>query len=328
MTAKKNYQQPFYTIRFKSQHCGYRLAVNGCVIEDDRIGEQSAMEYPINHWLKSGENTIDIYHLNINTPFGKKGLLTDGCLNLELCVRENDSHEVTVLSTTEYNGAKLNIDENRANYDDIDALRSTIETSTQPTQFDVIDDQVILSDQGAFIIGDYQVKKGITKALQITQKLTLPAPFPLWRFFEADDLPYHNDLSDDEWKATRQMMIDEVYQPIWQALHDDDAQAIKDLFAGRGKELDQAFYKKNGQDVYEMVVHLRGIINDDDLSSVRELDFDYCDVAVAFNHKLSWLHNWKLSLSSKLAFDHLGADIETRIPVMFARFDGKWEIVR
>lgn len=123
-------------------------------------------------------------------------------------------------------------------------------------------------------------------------------------------------------------MIDEVYQPVWQALKDNDAKALKALFFERGKEYDQAFYKEAGKDVYEMVVHLRSLVGNDDLSSVRDLDINACDVAVAYNNKLSWLHNWDLSLSSVLDFKHLDADLVTRIPVMFARFDGKWEIVR
>ena len=62
-----NFKQPFYTLRLNTQHCGYRLAVNGCLIDEDRVGQMNSMEYPINQWLKNGENTIDIHHLN-NQP--------------------------------------------------------------------------------------------------------------------------------------------------------------------------------------------------------------------------------------------------------------------
>ncbi len=324
-----NFKQPFYTLKLNTRHCGYRIAVNGCVIDEDRIGELNNTEYPINHYLKNGDNSIDIHHLNIAKKCGKKsGLHEEGFLTLSLCVRENDSTESIVLSETVYDSAKLRRDEGKVIYTDIEGLLETIEKSTSHSQFDVVNNKISPNESGAFTVGQYQVKKGLTKALQITQTVTLPTPFPLWRFFQADDLTPHNDLSDDEWISTRKMMIEQVYQPVYQALLDDDTAALTALFSGRGKELDQAFYKKDGQDVYEMVKHLKGLIHNNELSAVREIEFDYADVAVSFNRKMSWLHNWDLTMSSVLDFKYKGAEIVTRIPIQFARFDGNWEIVR
>ena len=324
-----NYKQPFYSLRLKSNNAGYRLTVNGCLIEAHMNIQPNQMEYPINHWLKNGENIFDIYHLNGTTGFGKKGLRADGEITLELCVRENDDQEAIVIQKTVYHGATLNLERNKVDYTDIEALHSTLTNSSQPNQFNIVDNEIIPADDGAFIIGKYQVKKGITKALHISQTITLPTPFPRWRFFDADDLNSHLNYTLEEWKATRKEMIEEVYLPIWQALNDNDSDALKTLFTGRGKEFDRAFYKPHeGQDTYEMVHHLTGLINDSDLESIRRLNFDACDVHVSFNNKLTWLHNLKKPLSSKLEFKHKEADLVTRIPVMFARFDGKWEIVR
>lgn len=324
-----NYKKPFYSLRLKSNNAGYRLSVNGCLIEEHNSLQPNQMEYPINHWLKNGTNTFDIYHLNVPTGFGKLGLRADGEVTFELCVRENDQVEAIVIQKTIYLGATLNLDENRVDYADVDALLSTLKSSTLPCQFNIIDEQITHDESGAFIIGEYQVKKGITKALHISQKITLPAPFPLWRFFEADELTNHLDLTDEEWEITRKNMVEVVYQPLWQALKDNNATALKSIFSGRGKEFDQAFYKPNeGQDTYEMVHHLTGLITDQDLSDVRPLDIEDCDVYVTFNNKLAWLHNWDKTLSSVVDFKHKEADLVTRIPVMFARFDGKWEIVR
>ncbi len=323
-----NFKQPFYTIKLNTRHCGYVIAVNGCVIDEDRIGELSNTEYPINHFLKNGNNSIDIHQLNIMTPGEQTGMHEEGFLTLSLCVRENDSTESMVLSETVYDATKLNIIDFEPDYTDMDNLLASIERSSPKSQFDIVDNKVVINDGGAFSVGHYELQKGPCHALQITQTVNLPAPFPLWRFFQADDLTPHNDLSDDEWIATRKMMIEQVYQPVYQALLDDDTEALTALFAGRGKELDQAFYKKDGQDVYEMVKHLKGIINNPDFQPIRALKFDYCDVAVAFNQKMTWLHNWDLTMSGKLEFKHKEAEIVTRIPVQFARFDGNWEIVR
>ena len=324
-----NYKKPFYSLRLKSKNAGYHIAVNDCLIAAHLNITPNQMEYPINHWLKNGENTFDIHHINVTTGFGKKGLRADGEITIELCVRENDQNKTKVIHTTAYRGVTLNLDKNKTDYTDIDALKSTLKSSTKPCRFNVIDNEIVLAEGGAFIIGDHQVKEGVTLALQISQTITLPTPFPLWRFFEADELTYHEDLSDEEWESTRKNMIEEVYQPVWQALNDDDTDALTALFTGRGKEFDQAFYKPNdGQDTYEMVHHLSGLINDKTLLAIRPLKMAGCDVHVSFNKKLTWLHNFDLPLSSKLEFRFKEAEMVTRIPVMFARFDGKWEIVR
>ncbi len=324
-----NYKKPFYTLRLKSNNTGYRLTINGCLIGVNLDISPNQMEYPINHWLKDGDNSFDIYHLNVSTGFGKKGLRADGEITLELCVRENDQQEAKVIQKTVYHGATLNLDKNKVDYTDVEALLSTLEHSSKPSQFNIIDNELQFAEDGAFIIGNYQVKKGITKALHIHQIISLPTPFPLWRFFEADDLNSHLNYTLEEWKTTRHQMIDEVYQPVWQALNDNNTKALTALFTNRGKEFDQAFYKANeGQDTYEMVHHLTGLINDPGLETIRPLNFDACDVHVSFNNKLTWLHNLKLPLSSKLEFKFKEAEMVTRIPVMFARFDGIWEIVR
>ncbi len=321
-----NYKKPFYTIKIKTQHCGYRLAVNGCLIEEDRAGVPVSMEYPINQWLKNGENTIDLYHLNIITSEKRKSLRADGVLSLELRVKENGEQKSIVLSRTEYDGSKIVGLEDKVDYADIEALTDSISNSSRPMIFEVDNNKIVESKSGAFNVGKYEVKEGITKALQITQTVNLPAPFPLWRFFEADALIYHNDLSDEDWKAERVSML-KVYQPLWDAFNNDDTNAMKSLLAARCKEYDLAFYTEEGQNLYELIVHIKGIINDEN-RELRKLEYKRVDLCVSFNHKMTWLHAWDRSNISSLAFDFTNADLETRIPVMWSKFDGKWEIVR
>ncbi|PKF63507.1 hypothetical protein CW745_01255 [Psychromonas sp. psych-6C06] len=324
-----NYKKPFYSLRLKSNNAGYYLVINGCIIEEHNGIEPNQMEFPINQWIKNGENSFEIYHLNVPTGFGKLGLRADGEIILELCVRENDEQNAIVIQRTAYVGTTLNLDRNKVNYSDVEALQSTLISSSRPCQFNIHNSNIKLADDGKFAIGEYQVGKGITEALQISQTITLPTPFPLWRFFEADELKHHYDMTDEEWEVARKDLYNNAYQPLWQAINDNDKEKLKQLFTERGKEYDLAFYKPNkGQDTYEMVHHISGLINDSELESVLPINFDYSDICVSFNHQLAWLHNFELPLSSKLEFKHKNADLVTRIPVMFAHFDGKWEIVR
>ena len=104
-------------------------------------------------------------------------------------------------------------------------------------------------------------------------------------------------------------------------------EAIKPLFAGRGKEYDQAFYKPDGQDLYEMRVHLNDIVHDKK-RELQPLQLEKVDVCVAYNNKLTWLHTFDYILYSGIKFNFTNADLETCIPMFWARFDGQWEIVR
>lgn len=323
-----NYQQPVYTLRLTSKHCGYSITVNGCVIDDDISGQATSMEYPINHYLKNGDNKFDIYHRNIANGKGGISMRTDSTLCLELYVREHGTNEKSLVAKTIYDAAQISIIECVIDYDDKEQLANALAQSTSPQCFNIIDGKKVASEDGAYTVGDYTVINGVTHAMHINQTISLPAPFPLWRFFQADELTFHQDLTDQEWIDTRIDMAQNVYQPLYQALLNDDTAALTALFTERGKELDLAFYNKEGQDVFEMVRHLRGIINDPDFQEVREVKFEACDVAVSFNNKMTWLHNWDLTMSHKATFKHITEDLVKSIPVMFARFDGQWEIVR
>ncbi len=327
----RNIVKPVYTVKIRSSRCGFKLLINGC-LEEVIGGEPVNQEYLINQWLKNGTNTIELHQCNIHDEStGKAGILLDAKLSLELRVKEHGTSESILLSTTLFDASKLKrtnvLGGHRVDYDDVPALYTSIEGSSPAQHFNIIDGELIDSESGAFSVGDYELKKGITNALQVTQKVTLPCPFPEWKFFSADTVPYHVTLSDEDWKATRALMIKEAYQPVWDAINNKDIDAMQALFRSRCAEYDQAFYTQEGQNLYELVVHLVGIINDPVWTQLR-LDFDDVDLHVAMNEKISWLHTWELPMVSAFKFEHVSANLEKRIPMMFSKFNGQWEIVR
>jgi len=324
-----NYLKPVYTLKLSTVHCGYRLAINGCLLDVNKTGESFNMEYPINQWIRDGANQIDIYLLNIRMKRKGRNLHEEGKLILELCVKEHESDQKMVISRTVYDGTQITRKENGilTDYDNTASLNASVAESSKPGSFNIVDGRLVEDEMGVLKFGAYTLEKGLhNKALHISQPITLSAPFPEWRFFNADDLPFHADLTDEEWEETRKQLI-EVYQPVWQALKDKDMKAIKTLFAARGKEYDQAFYKLDGQDLHEMRVHLNGIAHDKD-RVLQPLKFNNVDVCVSYNNKVTWLHHPKASLASSLKFRFTTAEIETRVPIFWARFDGQWEIVR
>lgn len=323
-----NYSKPFYILKISSLHCGYELMVNGCPIDDNLIGEPITIEQPINPWIRNGENVIEIHHLNIKTMSGATGMHENGRLTLELRVKESGQNESVVISKIVYDASKLKRKEGSSlvDFSGQEALFSSIEGSTEQGQYEIVDDQLVPSSSGTLKVGKYEAKEGEAQALMISQTVNIPAPFPEWRFFQADTLKYHFDLTDDEWSKARYELLD-VYKPVWEALKADDTEALETLFSLRCAEYDKAYYKQEGQNLYELIVHLKSIIQDDDWA-LRNLKYEGVDVCVSNNLKMSWLHSWDLPLVSSLAFNHTSADLEKIIPIFFSKFDDKWEIVR
>jgi len=322
--------KPFYSVKITAIDCGFVLAVNGCVEERLSDAEVYNQELPINQWLKDGENIIDIHMLNIpNYATGKLALLETGKLTLDLFVKEYGTDKKIHLSSTHYDSSKLkrnNSELREVIFNDTETLFKSIATSTKKVSSSIINNELIAKDNGEYQTGEYTLSEGITKSLQISHSVILPCPFPEYKFFQADELTYHEALSDEQWEATRADLI-KAYQPIWNAIKDDDSEAMVQLFSARCSEYDQAFYTEEGQNLKELIAHLRSIIHDD-VWTQFELDIENVDVTVAYNGKITWLRTWELPLVHAIKFKHTTAELEKCIPFMFSKFDGKWEIVR
>ncbi len=323
-----NFKQPFFTLKISSVHCGYRLAVNGFPIDDNLTGEPVTIEHPINAWIKTGHNSFEIHHLNINTPHNFICMHHDGKLTMELRVKEFGSDESVVLSTTQYDAKQLaRLDDGLlVDFDNVEALKKSISASSLESTFDIENNQKQLNETGPFKILPYDVFEGPHKALSIIHNVELETPFPLWKMFSADDLIYHTDLSKED---RTQMRIDlmSLYQPLWDALINKDTKKLESYFELRCNEYDIAYYTKPGQNRYELIVHLLGFINSDEWKP-SELLLRRLSNFVSYNNKATWLHTPKRPLISGFKFKHTSADLETRIPMMWAQFDGKWQIVR
>lgn len=323
-----NFKQPFFTLKISSLHCGYRLAVNGFPIDDNLTGEPVTIEHPINAWIKTGHNSFDIHGLNIATPTGKKGIHEAAKLTMEVIVKEFGTENTLILSTTHFDATQLPRLEcgHRVDYEDIALLEPCIQGSSLQSSFNIVDQQKQNNEDGAFKVLPYQVCKGPHKALSIMHSMELETPFPLWKMFESDDLITHFGLNKEE-KIQAKSNLLEVYNTLWDALINKDTKALEQFFELRCSEYDIAYYTKPGQNRYELIVHLLSFVNSDDWQKADML-IGKVAVFVAYNNKSTWLHTPKHPMISGFKFNHTSADLETRIPMMWAQFDGKWEIVR
>ena len=323
-----DFKQPFFTLKISSVHCGYRLAVNGFPIDDNLTGEPVTIEHPINAWIKSGQNSFEVHHLNIVTPGDVYGMHKDGSLTMEVFVKEHGTDDSILISSVNYDAKQLTRVDNGilVDFDDQEALKASISASAVESTFDIENHQKQFNETGPFKVLPYEVFEGPHKALSIIHNIELETPFPLWKIFSTDDLISRDEMTKDIWVETRFNLV-EVYRPLWDALNSKDTKALEQLFELRCSEYDTAYYTEPGQNRYELIVHLLSFINSDDWRPM-EMHGRKLDVCIAYSKKSTWLHTPKKPLMSGFKFLHETAELETRIPMMWAQFDGKWQIVR
>lgn len=321
------YKKPFYTLKLKSKGCGYYLAVNGCYLTADTMGDPVNMEVPINQFLKNGENQFDFYHENIDRGDSVWDMRNDGEFSLELSVKEFGSEESTKLFTIEYSGKELpRLADGLVDLEVAVGRKDKLVSSSKSGEFCVKDGVVEWGGEGEFNVGDVELRQGYNEALRITRKVNLDFPFEKWRFFSADEMIPHQELNDEEWISLRKEMLT-AYKPIWDAIDTNNYDTLKLLLESRCKEYDKAFYMDEGQSLVELVAHISSL-NNDPKWNLYDLKFDMCDVTTSFNRKMVWLHDNLLPMTSSLTFKDPELKFRTNLLLFFSKFDGKWEIVR
>ena len=321
--------QPFYTLKINSQYCGYTIAINGCLIENHEETSPLNMEYPVNQWLKTGDNTIEIYFYNMDDPEINKAILSPKAeITCELLVKQTNTENQKInVSTLRFIGKQVpriedgyKIDYNKLSPD------LTCSASTKSGHYKLTDSKLISDNSGNIVVGEITTEKGPTKSVRVIQPINIPLPFPTWQFFSAEQHKLHYDLSDDEWEAFRVELLAE-YQKIYDAINSRDLNKLKPLVEDRSREYGQAFYKDDGTELNELIERINFIQSDPEWELVPPT-LSRLDISVAFNHQLVWMHAWDRPMFGGIGFSHNKSDLAKAFLFIFAKIDGKWKIVR
>lgn len=105
-----------------------------------------------------------------------------------------------------------------------------------------------VSDSGQIAVSELDVidDEPFDGARQYSLTIDVASNLPLWAFFNGDELPNSDTLSDDDYYT----VSDELYvilRNLQDHLEDDSVDEIISIFAERNRETDLAFYKKEGQ---------------------------------------------------------------------------------
>ena len=239
-------EKPFYSVKIDSQYCGYTVAINGCYVEYHREGSPLNMEYPVNQWLRTGKNLIEVYFYNISDPtLKRKTVSSKAQIKCDLRVKEawteQDKLSVSIIN---FSGQQLPREKETGRID-YNALEANIlcENTTAAGYYDIEGASFVSKEMGEIKIDPVEVSKGPTKSIRISQAIHLNTPFPEWQFFKAEKHRLHVELSDDEWEAFRVELLAE-YQKIHDAINSRDLNKLKPLIEDRSREYGQAFYKE------------------------------------------------------------------------------------
>lgn len=324
-----SYQKPFYSLRVSSKHLSYMLCVNGCYVEVHGSDEPLTIEYPVNQWLKNGDNSIDVYQdLLPDHELDRNIIRLDSEMIVELLVKEFGENESVCISKLCFDGAKLpRVDMEATPVPDFDASTELFcKGSSMPGQYSINGNTAELNPEGEYGVGDIGYEVGPHGAPRLFQHVSLPLPLPKWHFFNAEKLPIHFSLSDDEWQTFREEVLPE-YQRIYDALEAQDWQTFESLCKRRCDEYDLALYREPGESLKLFIDGYKLDASDLEWELVP-LAFDRVDIAVAFNNQLVWMHGWDNPLGHCIWLSHTKSDMCYKYHFMFAKFDGKWQVVR
>lgn len=310
--------KPYVTALIEMADCHFYVEINGVMI--NRGAQPVTVEIPINHWLRSGENNIQLF---LYTPEESKTIAPNAHCSVSLQVRSDDAPSSTaqVVSRLVYSGKE--------------ALVGTgTEASTAPGKYDSRRD--FIADHG----GDVEVGKvsqgpmpdSSDEGVVLTQKIVMPLPFPEWAFFHSNELPPDVDKMSDAEFDQYFKSLHAQYQRIYDALKRKDVDSILPLFEERNREMDIAMFYPLGTFRQKIGEALKDALNDPELEllDIGGTRIDGKGVSLSVytfsNRKLVQL--LRNGFGSAIVFNFRNAEASEQYDIIFRRQNGQWIITR
>ena len=217
-------QKPVFTIDFHATGARYRLYLNGVLIERQGSSQgQNSYEIPVNHWMRSGKNTLD---LTVYPNEEGEDIPPNSQIKALLQVRNFGEQENYTLGGFVFSGAS---------YKEAvlgKAYQREVENFTQ-----IETGGISVSELGMIEDSPYDGARKYALTLEV------PSNLPLWAFFESDYVPDFMVVTDEEYGNLR-LELYEVLRNIQDHLEQGKVDEIMPLFAERNRETDLAFYKE------------------------------------------------------------------------------------
>jgi hypothetical protein len=295
-------QKPVFTIDFHGAGTRYQLYLNGVLVEGNSSGVQSTFEIPVNHWMRSGKNTLD---LTVYPNDEGEDISFKSDIKALLQVRNYGERENFTLGGFSFDGLKYK--------------GAVLDKAYQR---DIENFKIV--EAGGITVSEMTEEHDIhfegTRAYSLT--LEVPSNLPLWEFFESDEIPDFTKISGGEIEVLRAELY-KILRNVQDHLEQGKVDEIMPLFAERNRETDLAFYKEKGQTEREL--H-SDFINDIPTLNMITLDSNSTGYESEQNLKLTsgFRNGRKNAISGNLK----SGPGNLSFPIMFRQEDGEWIITR
>jgi hypothetical protein len=295
-------QKPVFTIDFHGAGTRYQLYLNGVLVEGNSSGVQSTFEIPVNHWMRSGKNTLD---LTVYPNDEGEDISFKSDIKALLQVRNYGERENFTLGGFSFDGLKYK--------------GAVLDKAYQR---DIENFKIV--EAGGITVSEMTEEHDIhfegTRAYSLT--LEVPSNLPLWEFFESDEIPDFTKISGGEIEVLRAELY-KILRNVQDHLVQGKVDEIMPLFAERNRETDLAFYKEKGQTEREL--H-SDFINDIPTLNMITLDSNSTGYESEQNLKLTsgFRNGRKNAISGNLK----SGPGNLSFPIMFRQEDGEWIITR
>ena len=303
--------KPVYQLSVKAFGTKYFVQLNGVIIHQELFsGGQLSTALPVNHWMRSGMNTIGIYVFPEN-PGDEININASVTITLMVSDKDNPNIQYSVANIS-FSGKHL-------------SGNKAVVASSPSGRFDSE------RDFSASTSGDVEIhditKKNISTyegELLFSRKIDIPSSLPVWAFFKSNDVPDYKPMSDADYYKHMDVLLVE-YMKVQKALESGNVEAVMPLFAERNKELDAAFYLEPGTMEKKISAALLGATDKNEYELVI-LTREYVDFTVEDNQKLASLTRVGDKPAITLNFKK-GSGAE-RYSLIFRLKDGKWILTR
>ena len=296
-------KKPVFTINFHATGARYRLYLNGVLIERQGSSQgQNSYEIPVNHWMRSGENKLDLTvypnEEGENIPPGSQ-------IKALLQVRDFGEQENYTLGGFAFSGANYKeavLDESYQR--DVESF-TTVEAGG-----------ISVSELGMMENSPYDGARKYSLTFEIPSNLTL------WEFFNSENVPDFMVVTDEEYGKLR-LELYEVLRKIQDHLEQGKVDEIMPLFAERNRETDLAFYKEEGQTERELHSDFTN-----DIPTLNMIDLDERSSAYESEENLKLTSSFRADRTNAISGNLKSGPGNLSFPIMFRKQDGKWIITR
>jgi hypothetical protein len=306
---ESNESRPFYMVKIKNVNAKVFITLNGETIFEDYSKYSINLELPVNQWITSGENTLEVKLLAYNDTDFKFLPKAESSISLRVKEFGEFDNEPLTLSQIIYYRGETTESTKEGNYD----FNSSIQE--ERVSISKLEKDSFFKRQGSKVNG-----------LSLHQKITLKTPFPRWKFLDSDKIIEGNyfDLNESEYYKIRPKedieTLYDVHQKIYNSLKKGDVDSIIDLFDERCEEMDIAMYKEKGYYKKTIYEALEKNVNDD---SMEMLDFnkDTYFFQVSEGGKTAYI-------KKSILFNKKDGSMNTRYDLLFRKEGNKWVLTR